>query len=247
MIAYLSSHIGGSYKENGIRIPTQLIADNGFLESLQQHWKDNSDVLIISSDPDSSETNDSIRDVFAEAFPMSGLSIRRMQICDKRNEEIVAQIADYDVLILAGGHVPTQNAFFQKIRLKERIKDFDGILIGISAGTMNCAETVYAQPELEGESIDKEYRRFLSGLGITRLMILPHFQYIRNNILDGKRIMEDITLPDSYGREFYGLTDGSYVMIENETMTLHGEAYLIGDGELTQICEKDRCITISLN
>ncbi|MBO5031316.1 MAG: Type 1 glutamine amidotransferase-like domain-containing protein [Lachnospiraceae bacterium] len=247
MIAYLSSHIGGSYKENGIRIPTQLIADNGFLESLQQHWKDNSDVLIISSDPDSSEMNDSIRDVFAEAFPMSGLSIRRMQICDKRNEEIAAQIADYDVLILAGGHVPTQNAFFQKIRLKERIKDFDGILIGISAGTMNCAETVYAQPELEGESIDKEYRRFLSGLGITRLMILPHFQYIRNNILDGKRIMEDITFPDSYGREFYGLTDGSYVMIENETMTLYGEAYLIRDGELTQICEKDRCVTISLN
>lgn len=77
---------------------------------------------------------------------MSGLSIGQMHICDKRNEDIVNQISEYDVMILAGGHVPTQNAFFQKIQLKERIKDFDGIMIGISAGTMNSAEIIYGQP-----------------------------------------------------------------------------------------------------
>jgi len=47
---------------------------------------------------------------------------------------------DYDVVILAGGHAPTQNAFFHKIKLKELLKIFDGIVIGISAGTMNCAD-----------------------------------------------------------------------------------------------------------
>lgn len=247
MIAYLSSHIGGSIKEAETRIPTQLLSDNGLLENLQKHWKTNSDVLIISSDPNSVETNDSIRDIFAVSFPMSGLSIGQMHICDKRNEDIVNQISEYDVMILAGGHVPTQNAFFQKIQLKERIKDFDGIMIGISAGTMNSAEIVYAQPELKGESIDKKYQRFLSGLGITKLMILPHYQYIKNNSLDGKRIFEDITYPDSYGREFYALVDGSYVMIENKTTTLFGEAYLIKDGIIKQICEKDKniCITES--
>lgn len=247
MIAYLSSHIGGSIKEDETRIPTQLLTDNGLLENLRKHWKTNSDVLIISSDPNSVEGNDSVRDVFAVSFPMSGLPIGQIQICDKRNENIVNQLSDYDVMILAGGHVPTQNAFFQKIQLKERIKDFDGILIGISAGTMNSAEIVYAQPELEGESIDKEYQRFLSGLGITRLMILPHYQFIRNNSLDGKRIIEDITFQDSYGREFYALVDGSYVVIENGTTTLFGEAYLIKDGTIKQICEKDKniCITES--
>ena len=35
---------------------------------------------------------------------------------------------------------------------------------------MNCAETVYAQPELEGESMDPEYQRFLPGFGITKLI-----------------------------------------------------------------------------
>lgn len=49
---------------------------------------------------------------------------------------------------------------------------------------------VYAQPELEGE------------------------------VLDGKRLFEDITYSDSYGREFYALEDGSYFLIENKTTTL---------------------------
>lgn len=245
MLVYLSSHIGGFYKKDGNRIPTQLSTDNGLLESLQRNWKSQSNVLIISADADSIEINDSIRNIFAESFPMSGLSIHEMTICDKRNEGIVSQIAAYDVIILAGGHVPTQNAFFRKINLKERIKDFDGILIGISAGSMNSAEIVYAQPELEGESLDKNYQRFLSGLGITKLMILPHYQDIKDDMLDGKRLFEEITYEDSYGRKFYALVDGSYFMIEYGKTMLFGEAYLIKDGTLKKICEKNQRIQIT--
>ncbi|MBD5478891.1 MAG: type 1 glutamine amidotransferase-like domain-containing protein [Lachnospiraceae bacterium] len=242
MIAYLTSHIGGSYKQNGTRIPIQLNAENGLLDSLKKHWKDNAKVLIISADADDIETNDSILRIFTASFPMSGLAIDQMCICDKRNEKLVDEIADYDVLILAGGHVPTQNKFFKRIHLKERLHDFDGILIGIRAGTMNSAEVVYAQPELEGESIDKEYERFLSGLGITKLMILPHYQDLKDDILDGQRLFEDITYPDSHGREFYALEDGSYFVVENKTTTLCGAAYLIKDGKIKQICEKDNMI-----
>lgn len=245
MIAYLTSHIGGSYKKDGTRIPTQLSTENGLLDNLQKHWKDNSKVLIISADADDVEINDSIMKIFTASFPMSGLSISQMHICDNRNENLVDEIAGYDVLILVGGHVPTQNKFFERIRLKEHINDFDGILIGISAGTMNSAEVVYAQPELEGESIDKEYERFLSGLGITKLMILPHYQDIKDDILDGKRLFEDITYPDSYGREFYALEDGSYFMVENKATTLFGAAYLIKDGDIKQICEKGKSICMT--
>lgn len=244
MIAYLTSIIGGYEKKDGAGIPTQLSTENGFLENLQKHWRDNSKVLIISSDADNIEKNDSIMEVFTAAFPMSGLSISQMFICDSRNEKLVDEIAHYDVLILAGGHVPTQNKFFERICLKEHITDFDGILIGISAGTMNSAEVVYAQPELDGESVDKEYKRFLSGLGITKLMILPHYQKIKDDILDGQRLFEDITYSDSYGREFYALEDGSYFIADGKATTLFGTAYLIKDGVIKQICEKDKSIRI---
>lgn len=244
MIAYLTSHIGGSYKKDGRRVPAKLSTDNGFLYSLQNHWKKDSNVLIICADPNAIETNDSILHTFEEAFPMSGLSINRINIFDKRNGNFIHNILDYDVVILAGGHVPTQNRFFEEIRLKNCLKDFDGILIGISAGTMNSAEIVYAQPEVEGESIDIDYKRFLSGLEITPLMILPHYQDIKDEILDGKRLLEDITYPDSHGREFYALVDGSYFIVENQSTELFGEAYLIKDGIIQQICEKGKRICI---
>lgn len=244
MVAYLTSHIGGHIKKNGKRIPTRLFADNDFLTSLQKRWKNNSNVLIISADEDAVEINDSILNTFEVSFPMSSISINRICICDKRNIEIMNAIDDYDVIVLAGGHVPTQNKFFEKLQLKNHIEEFDGILIGISAGTMNSAEIVYAQPELEGESIDQNYQRFLPGLGITKLMVLPHYRNLKDDMLDGKRLFEDITYPDNYGREFYALVDGSYLLIENGITTLFGEAYLIKDGNVKQICEKDKSICI---
>lgn len=244
MIAYLTSTLGGYYKKDGERIPAQLNTENGLLASLQKHWKDNAKVLIISSDPDNIEKNDDILSVLSAAFPMSGLPTSQMCICDNRNTGLAEEIAGYDAVILAGGHVPTQNTFFQEIQLKEHLRGFDGILIGISAGSMNSAEMVYAQPELEGESIDLGYQRFLPGLGITKLMILPHYQDIKDDILDGQRVFEDITYPDSYGKEFYALENGSYLIVEGNTATLFGAAYLIKDGTIGQICEKDKSICI---
>lgn len=245
MISYLTSHIGGAFfAEDGKRVPAYLCRENGFLDSLRDVWRENSRVLIISADPDAAEMNDGMKALFSEAFPMSSLSIKQVDICDDRNEAASEHLKDYDAVILSGGHVPTQNAFFKRIHLREKMKDFDGIVIGISAGTMNSADVVYAQPELEGESIDPEYQRFLTGLGITELMILPHYQEVKDVVLDGQRLYEDITYPDSHGREFYALVDGSYIRIENGKTEVFGEAYLIKDGNIRQICERGRSLHI---
>lgn len=242
MIVYLTSNIGGSYKVDGKRVPTFLSEDNGLLDSLKQNWKVDAKVLIMSADPSDFERNDSVRDIFEVAFPMSGLTIGRMDMCDSRNEDVLQNLSEYDVVILSGGHVPTQNAFFKRVQLKEKLAGFEGILIGISAGTMNSAETVYAQPELTGESVDKEYQRFLTGLGLTKIMVIPHYQDLKDSFLDGQRLFEDITYPDSFGREFYALVDGSYILLEDGIETVYGEAYLIKDGSIRQICEKGGCL-----
>jgi peptidase E len=237
MKVFLTSSPGGQIKINGIRTATVLNSDNGFIDMLRKEWKEKSKVLLIAASPDEPEINDSIRNIFAQSFPMSGLDIGCIDICDDRNLDVINRIYDYDTIVLSGGHVPTQNKFFEKISLKKQIKNFNGILIGISAGTMNSAEEVYAQPELDGESIDKDYKRFICGLGITSLMILPHYQDIKDDILDGKRVMEDIAYPDSVGREFYALVDGSFIYIENGKETLYGEGYLIKNGAISKICE----------
>lgn len=244
MIVYLVSSPGGQCKVNGQRIPTSLNMDNRFVAHLKQHWKENSKGLIVAASPEETAINDSIKSIFEQSFPMSDLSITGFDVCDYRNRELVKKLSEYDVVILAGGHVPTQNKFFHEIDLKQMLTHFDGILIGISAGSMNSADVVYAQPELEGESIDPEYQRFIPGLGLTHLMILPHYQDVKNDILDGKRVIEDITYPDSYGKQFYALVDGSYIFIENGVQTVYGESYLIKDGATRCICKLNEHIDL---
>ena len=148
------------------------------------------------------------------------------------------------MLILAGGHVPTQNKFMKQLRLKERLLDYKGIVVAWSAGSMNCADVVYAGPELEGEAVDPLYERWITGLGITDINIFPHFQSLRDDYLDGLRLIEDITFDDSVGHEIIALNDGSYIMIDNGKTTLYGEAYMIKDRQLTQICKDGECICL---
>ena len=103
-------------------------------------------------------------------------------------------------------------AFFASMDLRNLLADFDGVIIGISAGSMNCADTVYAQPEEPGEAVDPDYQRFIPGLGLTTRNILPHYNQVKDNVLDGLRLFEDITAADSAGHTFYILPDGSYIL-----------------------------------
>ncbi len=240
----MTSSIGGSIKENGKRIPTQLMQYNGFLDKLQAEWISNSKVMIIAASPNDYERNDMLCECFTKSFLISGLSISYMEICDNRNEELVDKMKEMDVVLLAGGHVPTQNNFFNRIGLKDRLRDFNGLLISWSAGSMNCADIVYAGPEMEGEAIDPNYMRWIQGLGVTNINILPHFQSLRGEYLDGFRLIEDITFEDSMGHEIIALNDGSYITIEEGITRLFGEAYKIMDRQMEEICQNGMSIVL---
>ena len=234
MKAMLTSSLGGSVRENGKRVPALLIQSNGLLENLKSLWPENPRVLIVCADPADYERNDSICACLREALPMSGLSVSSVQMCDDRNPD--GNLKDVDVVILSGGHVPTQNRFLKRLHLKERLRCYGGIVVAWSAGSMNCAETVYAGPELEGEAIDPLFERWIPGLGLTDINIFPHFQSLKDDYLDGLRLIEDITFADSMGHEIIALNDGSYILLDDGQATLYGEAYRIRDGRLTQIC-----------
>lgn len=246
MITFLTSSPCSNHVPEGIDIPCILNEANGFVKKLSEIWKPESRCLIISSNPVNFAMNNEMCQTFQSAFSFHGLSLSSMAVCDFRNEsDALALVEDSDVILLAGGHVPTQNAFFKRIGLKKLLQNYEGIVIGISAGTMNSAELVYAQPEEEGESVDPAYERFIPGLGLTDVMISPHYQKVKDDELDGKRLFEDIVYPDSIGRKFYALVDGSYVLVNGSRTELYGEAYLIQDGNISRVCELGEMIVLS--
>lgn len=218
---------------------------NALRENVLRRWRQGARVLMISAAPSDDMFNDRVRDDFAYLLRESGLSCSAVDSWDDRTGDLSAEeLHGYDVLLLGGGHVPTQNAFFERIALGKLLRRHTGVIIGVSAGSMNCTDPVYCQPELPGESIDPDFRRFIPGLGLSSVQILPHYQMVRNNILDGKRLFEDITYGDSFGRSFYALIDGSYVLRRDDTYTLYGEGYLIRDGQMTKICSAGEHIVI---
>jgi peptidase E len=182
---------------------------------------------------------------FSRCFAWHGLTLESAELLDARNGDSAEElIGESDVIILGGGHVPTENAFFKEIGLREMFRGYEGVVIGISAGTMNCADLVYAQPEMEGESIDPDYERFIEGLGLTDVNVLTHYQKVKNYILDGKRLYEDITYPDSFGHTFFALPDSSYVLQDEDGVFLFGEGYCIADGVIEQICADGECVKL---
>ena len=216
---------------------------NHFIEELRNCFPSSCRCLFICSDPWHSQATDHFAYNVKTSFEGEDFSFESFEILDGRNEEEAEQLVENsNLIILAGGHVPTQNAFFQKIHLKDLLKDYDGILIGISAGSMNCAKTVYAQPEETGEAVDPSYEKFIEGLGITETMILPHYQSVKDDLLDGMRLFEDITYGDSYGHVFYAIPDGTYLYIEEDKEELRGEAYRIKDGKMEIFCKENETV-----
>ena len=209
---------------------------NGFTDRLREVLPPNPSALFVCADPDDHDMTCHFAADTCGAFSAAGMAFSRYDVLDGSNAEEAAQLIDQsDFLIFSGGHVPTQNRFFQEIDLREILTDFDGVVMGISAGSMNLADVVYVQPEEPGEGIDPDFQRFAPGLGLTDVNILPHYQKVKDNILDGLRLMEDITYPDSFGQLFFLLPDGSYIYQDEESLLLFGEGWCLHDGILERL------------
>ena len=214
-----------------------LNPENHFLDNLRQALPPFPRALFIAADPQNREDTCRFGADTVAAFCEAGMPFQSYHILDGFNaEQAEILIANSDILLLSGGHVPTQNDFFQDIGLRQLLQGFDGVVVGISAGSMNCADVVYVQPEEEGES-SPDFPRWAEGLGLTDVNILPHYQKVKDNILDGLRLFEDITYADSMGNTFFVLPDGSYFYQDEDGLLLCGEGYRLQDGILEQLTQ----------
>ena len=217
----------------GCDLPCIYFERNAFVANLRRFIRPGGRFLAIAAWKDDHARNDEMAQTFAGCFAWHGMAFSGVQVLDSRNQAHAADlVANSDVILLAGGHVPTQNEFFQQNGLRKLLAGYPGVIMGVSAGSMNAAGTVYAQPEEAGEATDPAYRRFIPGLGLTEVNILPHYHMVRDNIIDGLRLFEDVTYADSMGRCFFALPDGSYFYQDEEGLLLCGKAYRIKDGIL---------------
>ena len=198
-------------------------------------------VLLVSAAPDDRGFTESVLKGMGECIHKSGIETEEVVMLDRRNVSRAPELVKRaHWIVLCGGHVPTQNKFLHEMHFKELLQGFKGVVMGCSAGSMNCAGLVYSHPELPGEAVDPQYRRWLKGLGLTDIQLIPHLEQVRYAQVDGIRLFEDIAFPDSWGHRFYTFRDGGYVKVQDGKPTLYGEAFEITRGAMRRVSEENK-------
>ncbi len=245
-IIYLTSDIDcyeRFFDENGnkIRKTHAIINHNNFFNNLKNDLNETLNFVFVASNKSNYETTDVYATTIKSAFEKSGFNLVSFVVLDDRTKNNAKSIVENaNVIFLCGGHVPTQNEFINEIGLKELLNNFNGVIIGQSAGSMNSANIVYAQPELTGEAANPNFNRWLKGLNLTDINILPHYNLIKEDVLDGFHIIHDITFKDSFKTSVLIIPDGTYVRIENEKAQVFGLAWEMKNGIMKQICEDNQ-------
>jgi len=210
---------------------------NGLIDELRASLTRPIRCVMISSFPDDVEMTDRMAWEVRECFENANLAFDHYEVLDRRTVQYAERmLKEANFVFICGGHVPTENDFLKEIKLKQRLKNFEGVLLTISAGSMNCADNVYSPPEMDEEMLDPKYQYHRKGLGLTDINILPHFQTLQDMVLAGKHIVHDIAKADSMQHPIYLLNDGSFFIIKEGITELRGEAFLMNKGKKRKVC-----------
>ena len=243
MILFLASNIGGVKKENGKKYPVRFFEKNSFLNNLKKNLTNTKKFVLVASDPDNYDKNDLFLKMDIEALKLSDLCFDEYLVLDQRNTwDIENVLKDASLIFLSGGNTLIQNKFFNSINLKKYI-NYNSVVIGISAGSINSAKDAYNSPESEENLNNSPY---LHGLELTNINIEPHFSLSNLND-DSKKIQMKAILSESNKRILYGLTDGAYIIKTSSKCMLYGESYKIQNGIIKKICNDDEVINIDYN
>ena len=230
---FLTSSINTNVEDEfGNKTPIKFENKNHILDNFKKYIDKYDNFLYIASDPNDYEKTDLYTSIVFKSFDLT-LPFKNYKVLDKRSIKNAKKLVrNADFIYLAGGHVPTQNKFFNDINLKDLLKENkDAVICGVSAGSMNASSIVYSPPEEDGEAINKDYERYLKGLGLINISINPHYNDDEVVILDNLDVKKDILLPDSKKRLFFAYPDGTYILKANNKVMLYGLSYLFKDGK----------------
>lgn len=240
MAFILTSRLGTHrHNKDGSRTPIKIRNKNKILTNIKKNLRAKNRLVWVCNNPDDTIENDIRSNLIFKSFDLTFKkeSFKEKIVLDSRNKSNTKEILESaDIIILSGGKCLCQQNFFNEIHLKNILKNFKGVVIGTSAGTMNLCKTVANFPE---EPADLEEPRWFEGLGFCDEIIIPHFDGKTKTYqipLDEIDIVNDYILPMSKEKDFLGIPNDSYLLIDAEgNEKLYGKCYKISKGEVTRI------------
>ncbi len=236
MKVFLTSHLLNYKKVNDKYIPTKINNDNGIVDQLKDNLKGTRGMVFFASSKSDYPKTDSYASVLFESLKLSGISFDNYYIIDDRFKGSIKDVIDKCYMVfIAGGDTLEEIKFFNEINLRNILKDYDGVIMGQSAGSINLAYDVYNSPECI-EDLEKESK--WQGLCKTRISIEPHFIYSDENFSEDEKLQRKEVLKESYNRVSYGILDGSHITDIDGEVKFYGECYKIENGNISPLSKK---------
>jgi dipeptidase E len=233
MKLFLTSNLNHYKKINGKKIATAIDNTNGLIGQLLQNLDNNKGIVFIPSDFEDVEKIKLYSTLLFEALRLSGIDFDNYYVVDINNQtELANKLANSSMVYLSGGETYQQNQYFQNINLKELLKNYTGIIMGQSAGSINLADNVYDSPESE-EAISKPSH--FKGLEKTNINIEPHFVLSTEDFDNDEVFHRNEILKESKLRPLYALCDTSHIFDNGEKQILYGEGYLLSGGVISKL------------
>ena len=211
--------------------PTYILAsmyegsfDRKTVEMLRRVIKKRNRFAIIASYFESYELTDKFANIFYNKFVEAGLGFEQMAVVDGRMSYDEAQktVQEADMVWISGGDTPTEFRSICEYGLDKVLREHKGVLMGVSAGTLNLGKTVLC-PKSNGYDHEQIYE----GLGCVDITVFSHYNM-------GEIAEDKLKLSNTY--DFYYMTDDSYILCAGDKKEFYGNIYYISKGQKEAIC-----------
>lgn len=192
-------------------------------ERLKKDIKNNDTIVFIATTFDDYEKNDLYYNNLIKHFKNIDITFNKAYLIDNRVAKDLAKdyILKSNIIFLMGGDTKKQIDSVKEYDLFEILKSKEGIILGVSAGSMNQSSRVVYKNDYNNYVIE-DYE----GLGYIDINIYPHLDF--NNIDYLKEVFE----VSNYTKTV-ALPNDSFIRIENNNIDFVGEYYTIQNSKIT--------------
>ena len=193
---------------------------------LKAALKERHSLVFISAWPDDAASNDADAAGMHGMFAEWDMDFGRFAVIDERTPSDDAQrmLREADCVFLMGGNPTAQMQFIRQRGLTETLRDFGGVLLGVSAGSINMAHR-----SLDVWESPKPYE----GLGLTGITIKSHVNEEETELLEKLRVISAAEqLP------ICAMEDESAIFLTGESADWLGRIRYIESGAVTPLTQE---------
>ena len=181
---------------------------------IKKDLKEDIIITYIASSFDNYDINDNYFNNMINFFNNIKVKVKKSYLIDNRVTKNNAKkyINQSDIIFIMGGYPYVEMENIRKYDLIDTLKKYNGIIMGVSAGTINMNRAV--------SFIDKEGKVVnYKGIGLTDFNIAPHLDLRKKNYL--KEIYQI-----SKKRKTIGLPNDSFIVVDNKKINVVGDYYI---------------------